>query len=30
MQELYPDHVNPSALVMSAVTAFKRKKRQDA
>ena len=28
MQELYPDHVNPSALVMSAVTAFKRKKRQ--
>lgn len=30
MQELYPDHVNPSALVMSAVTAFKQKKRQDA
>lgn len=30
MQELYPDHVNPSALVMSAVTAFKRKKRQNA
>ena len=30
MQDLYPDHVNPSALVMSAVTAFKRKKRQDA
>jgi glyoxylase-like metal-dependent hydrolase (beta-lactamase superfamily II) len=30
MQELYPDHVNPSALVMSAVTAFKRKKRQEA
>ena len=30
MQELYPDHLNPSALVMSAVTAFKRKKRQDA
>jgi glyoxylase-like metal-dependent hydrolase (beta-lactamase superfamily II) len=30
MQELYPDHVNPSALVMSAVTAFKRKKHQDA
>ena len=28
VQELYPDHVNPSAFVMSAVTAFKRKKRQ--
>lgn len=30
MTELYPDHVNPSALVMSAVTAFKHKKRQEA
>jgi len=30
MKELYPDHVNPSALVMSAVTAFKQKKRQEA
>ncbi|EHB56196.1 beta-lactamase domain protein [Mycolicibacterium rhodesiae JS60] len=30
MRRLYPDHVNPSALVMSAVTAFKHKKRQDA
>jgi glyoxylase-like metal-dependent hydrolase (beta-lactamase superfamily II) len=30
MQELYPDHINPSALVMSAVTAFKQKKRQEA
>jgi glyoxylase-like metal-dependent hydrolase (beta-lactamase superfamily II) len=30
MKELYPDHVNPSALVMSAVTAFKHKKRQEA
>jgi glyoxylase-like metal-dependent hydrolase (beta-lactamase superfamily II) len=30
MQELYPDHVNPSALVMSAVTAFRQKKRQNA
>jgi glyoxylase-like metal-dependent hydrolase (beta-lactamase superfamily II) len=30
MTELYPDHVNPSALVMSAVTAFKQKKRQEA
>ena len=29
MRELYPDHLNPSALVMSAVTAFKQK-RQDA
>lgn len=29
MTELYPDNVNPSALVMSAVTAFKQK-RQDA
>ncbi len=29
MTELYPDYVNPSALVMSAVTAFKHK-RQDA
>lgn len=28
MTELYPDHVNPSALVMSAVTAFKQKKNQ--
>lgn len=26
MTELYPDNVNPSALVMSAVTAFKQKK----
>lgn len=25
MKALYPDHVNPSALVMSAVTAFKHK-----
>lgn len=30
MTELYPDHVNPSALVMSAVTAFKQKKRREA
>jgi glyoxylase-like metal-dependent hydrolase (beta-lactamase superfamily II) len=30
MKELYPDHFNPSALVMSAVTAFKQKKRQEA
>lgn len=26
MKEHYPDHVNPSALVMSAVTAFKQKR----
>ena len=30
MTELYPDNVNPSALVMSAITAFKHKKRQEA
>lgn len=29
MKEHFPDHLNPSALVMSAVTAFKQK-RQDA
>ena len=30
VKELYPDHMNPSALVMSAVTAFKAKKAQQA
>jgi glyoxylase-like metal-dependent hydrolase (beta-lactamase superfamily II) len=29
MRELYPDHLNASALVMSAVTAFNQKKRRD-
>ncbi|MFI5626409.1 MBL fold metallo-hydrolase [Nocardioides sp. NPDC051685] len=29
MTDLYPDHVNPSALVMSAVTAFKQKTRPE-
>ncbi|MFC9871799.1 MBL fold metallo-hydrolase [Nocardia salmonicida] len=30
MQSLYPDHANPSALVLSAITAFKRKKSSNA
>jgi len=30
MKELYPDHVNPSALIMSAATAFKHKKHRDS
>ncbi|WP_431972016.1 MBL fold metallo-hydrolase [Nocardia sp. bgisy134] len=30
MQSIFPDHVNPSALVLSAVTAFKRKKQTHA
>ncbi|WP_327097528.1 MBL fold metallo-hydrolase [Nocardia vinacea] len=29
MQSLFPDHANPSTLVVSAVTAFKRKKQND-
>jgi hypothetical protein len=26
MQRRYPDHGNPSALILSAVTAFRRRK----
>lgn len=30
MQEHFPDHGNPSALILSAITAYKRKKAPDA
>jgi hypothetical protein len=30
LRDRYPDHGNPSALVLSAVTAFKRKERTPA